>query len=105
MSDAGHYGLPLRVSRMVLALGLAASLLVPAAMAGQPVSLRGDLSSAGVITLGDLFDNAGTVSKIFVGNGAPVGLSAVLDAGEVQRIAHAHGRDWDNPKCVRRIIV
>jgi flagella basal body P-ring formation protein FlgA len=106
MSDARHFRSPPGLSRVALAMGLTASLLVaPAAMAGQPVSLRGELSSAGVITLGDLFDSAGTASKIFVGNGAPVGLSAVLDAGEVQRIAHAHGLDWDNPKGVRRIIV
>jgi flagella basal body P-ring formation protein FlgA len=105
MTDAPHFRLPPRLSSLVLAMGLAASFIASAAVAGQPVSLRGELSSAGVITLGDLFDDAGTASNIFVGNGAPVGLSAVLDAGEVQRIAHAHDLDWDNSKGVRRIIV
>ena len=98
-----------RVAALVLALallpGVATILAAPAALAGQPVSLRSDLSSAGAITLGDLFDDAGSAAKIVVGNGAPVGLSAVLDAGEVQRIAHIHGLDWDNPRGVRRIIV
>ena len=67
--------------------------------------MRRDLVASGSITLGDLFEVAGPVARVFVGNGAPVGLSAVLDAGEVQRIAHLHGLDWDNPSGVRRIIV
>src|ERR1700722_9320584 len=88
-----------------LVVAPAISLAASAAMAGQPVTLRQDLSSAGAITLGDLFDGAGAAGKTVVGNGAPVGLDAVLDAGEVQRIAHIHGLDWDNPRGVRRIIV
>jgi flagella basal body P-ring formation protein FlgA len=75
------------------------------ALAGQPVSLRAELSATGAITLGDLFDGAGAMGKTVVGTGAPVGLSAVLDAGEVQRIAHLHGLDWDNARGIRRIIV
>ena len=75
------------------------------ALAETPVSLRNDLSSGSVITLGDLFDDAGPVSPIAVGNGAPVGLNAVLDAGAVQRIAHLNGLFWDNPNGIRRIIV
>jgi flagella basal body P-ring formation protein FlgA len=89
------------IAALAVSIGLAAS----AAFAGQPVSLRGDLSAAGPITLGDLFDEAGPAGKTIVGTGAPIGLSAVLDAGEVQRIAHIHGLDWDNPKGLRRIIV
>ena len=91
--------------RLMLALTAVMSLTASAALAGQPVSLRTDLSSAGAITLGDLFDDAGSAGKTIVGNAAPVGLSAVLDAGEVQRIAHMHGLDWDNPRGVLRIIV
>jgi len=94
-----------RQASLALILATAVSLVVSSAMAGQPVTLRQDISSAGTITLGDLFDGAGAAGKTFIGNGAPVGLSAVLDAGEVQRIAHVHGLDWDNPKGMRRIIV
>jgi flagella basal body P-ring formation protein FlgA len=86
-------------------LAAVASFAGQSAFAGQPVSLRPDLSAAGAITLGDLFDGVGAQAKTVVGNGAPIGQSAVLDAGEVQRIAHIHGLDWDNPKGVRRIIV
>jgi flagella basal body P-ring formation protein FlgA len=93
------------LASLVLSLFLTLAAGASAALAGQPVTLRDDLSAAGAITLSDLFDGAGAVSKTVVGNAAPVGLSAVLDAGEVQRIAHIHGLDWDNPKGIRRIIV
>jgi flagella basal body P-ring formation protein FlgA len=97
-------GLGVRIATLV-ALGLAAMALAPAAWAGQPVSLRRELTSSGSITLADLFEVNGAVGAVVVGNGAPVGLSAVLDAGEVQRIAHVHGLDWDNPSGIRRVIV
>jgi flagella basal body P-ring formation protein FlgA len=90
----------------LLALSLGVSLIAGApALAGQPVSLRDQVSAAGSITLGDLFDNAGSASGVVIGNGAPVGLSAVLDAGAVQRIARNHGLEWDNPQNLQRILV
>jgi flagella basal body P-ring formation protein FlgA len=90
-----------------LAWLVAALALVQAgsAAAGTPVALRGDLSSGPTITLGDLFQGAGRAGSAFVGNGAPAGLDAVLDAGAVQRIAALNGLDWANPNGIRRIIV
>ena len=76
-----------------------------AALAGTPVSLRPEPASGASITLGDLFDGAGSAARVVVGNGAPAGLNAVLDAAQVQQIAHINGLDWDNPKGIRRIIV
>jgi flagella basal body P-ring formation protein FlgA len=58
-----------------------------------------------VITLGDLFDGAGSAAQVMVGDGAPPGQEAVLDADKVQRIAQAHGLDWDNAGGLRRILV
>jgi flagella basal body P-ring formation protein FlgA len=84
----------------VIALACAAT-----AQAGQLVALREEPTSGAVVTLGDLFDGAGPVASTLVGYGAPIGLSAVLDAGEVQRIAHSHGLDWNNPSGLRRIEV
>jgi flagella basal body P-ring formation protein FlgA len=69
------------------------------------VSLRGQVSASGPITLGDLFDNSGQAGGVVIGNGAPAGMSAVLDAGAVQRIARTHGLDWDNPGALQRIVV
>jgi flagellar basal body P-ring formation protein FlgA len=91
--------------RRLGALAAVLSLAASAAAAGQPVSLREFPSSGPQVTLGDLFEGAGAASRVVVGNGAPLGLSAVLDAGEVQRLAHIHGLDWENPRGVRRIIV
>ena len=94
----------LRISSVLLALALT-GLGAAKALAGQPVNLRDQVSASGSITLGDLFDNAGPASGVVIGNGAPVGLSAVLDAGAVRRIASNHGLDWDNPRNLQRIVV
>ncbi len=69
------------------------------------MSLRADTASGSVITLGDLFANAGPAAQVMVGYGAPAGESAVLDADQVQHIASLHGLDWSNPEGVRRILV
>src|SRR3984957_14701247 len=89
---------------VMLALVLAGVWATPA-LAGQPVSLRGQVAASGAITLGDLFDNSGPASGVVIGTGAPAGMSAVLDAGAVQRIAREHGLDWDNPSNLQRIVV
>jgi flagella basal body P-ring formation protein FlgA len=90
---------------LVLAAAAAALAIATPSLAGTPVTLRPDPASGPVITLGDLFNVAGTVAGVQVGNGAPAGLNAVLDAGEVQQIAHINGLDWANPTGIRRIIV
>jgi flagella basal body P-ring formation protein FlgA len=84
----------------VLALSCAA-----AALAETPVTLKTDLASGPQITLNDLFNGAGAAGSVVVGNGAPAGLNAVLDAGTVQRMAHLNGLEWDNSTGIRRIIV
>jgi flagella basal body P-ring formation protein FlgA len=87
-------------------IGLALALLAAGpAFAGQPVELRHELEAAGPITLGGLFENAGPAGGVVIGNGAPPGLSAVLDAGVVQQLARQHGLDWDNPAGLVRIVV
>jgi flagella basal body P-ring formation protein FlgA len=73
--------------------------------AGQPVTLRAQPSSGPQVTLGDLFDGTGAAGFVVIGYGAPVGQSAVLDAGVVQRLARQHGLDWNNPGGLGRILV
>ena len=91
--------------KIALALATICLALATAAAAGTPVTLRPDPASGPTITLGDLFDGAGPAARVVVGAGAPAGLNAVLDAGQVQQIAHINGLDWTNPAGIRRIIV
>jgi flagella basal body P-ring formation protein FlgA len=89
-----------------MAFGLVALLAVaPAAWAGRPVVLKPEVSSGPNVTLGDLFDGAGPEGSVVVGNGAPAGESAVLDARVVRALAGQHGLDWDNPDAIARIVV
>ena len=84
----------------------AAALLIaaPAAFAGQPVSLRNDTTDAdGVVTLGELFDGAGSAGAVVVARRA--GPSVVLDAAQLQMTARRAGLDWANPQGLRRVIV
>jgi flagella basal body P-ring formation protein FlgA len=74
------------------------------ALAGQAVSLKYDTTDAdGRVTLGDLFDGAGSASELLVAN--RVGPTVVLDAAQVQITARRAGLDWANTQGVRRIIV
>ena len=87
-----------------LVLSVAALLIATPALAGTSVSLRSDTTDAdGRITLGELFDGAGSASDVVVAT--RMGPSAVLDAGAVQIAARRAGLDWSNGAGVRRIIV
>ncbi len=96
-----------RAGRSALAaLGLLAALCAAsAAWADRPVALKPEVSSGTSITLGDLFDGAGAEASVVVGNGAPAGESAVLNAAVVREMARQHGLDWDNPDGIARIVV
>ncbi len=87
---------------VLLALGLA--LTASSALAGQNVSLKSQTYDPdGVITLDELFDNAGPASKVTVA--ARQGQTTVLDAQLVQDLARRHGLDWANSEGLRRIVV
>jgi len=76
---------------------------VTAAHAG-PVELRADIATEnGVITLGDLFDDAGAAGAVLVARGRP-GDMVVLEASRVQKLARANGLDWANDRGLLRII-
>lgn len=87
-----------------LLLAAAALLIATPALAGQAVSLRNDTTDAdGVVTLGELFDGAGSAGSIVVAR--RIGPSVVLDAAQLQMTARRAGLDWSNPQGLRRVIV
>ena len=73
----------------LLALAAALAIATPA-LAGQPVALRADTSDAdGLVTLGDLFENAGAAAKVPVASRG--GATLVLNALAVQAAARRSG--------------
>lgn len=89
----------MRVAAIALCLALAAT---PAF--ATPVSLvDGPVDDDGVVTLGELFDNAGLASGVRVATRTTA--TVVLDAAQVQTIARRNGLEWSNPTGIRRIIV
>nr|WP_209282435.1 flagella basal body P-ring formation protein FlgA [Brevundimonas alba] len=85
---------------MILAAGL---LLAGPAFAG-PVTLKANpVDEDGRITLGDLFDGAGSAAGVVIG--ARSGPSVVFEAGQLQAIARQSGLDWANPTGLRRVVV
>jgi len=92
----------MKAAARLLALALAAA--ATPALAGQPVTLRGDTVSAGpVVTLGDLFEGAGRAADAPVAR--RVGPSVVLNARAVQVQAARLGLDWANPAGLSTIVV
>nr|WP_183203808.1 flagella basal body P-ring formation protein FlgA [Brevundimonas lenta] len=72
-------------------------------MAG-PVTLKANpVDDDGRVTLGDLFDGAGSAANVVVGNRA--GPSIVFEAGQLQSMARQAGLDWANPTGLRRVVV
>ena len=83
---------------LIAALGLAsAAHATPVQLVSEP------LDDDGVITLGELFDNAGAAANVRAGTRTAA--SAVLDAAQVQSLARRYGLEWANPTGLRRIIV
>jgi flagella basal body P-ring formation protein FlgA len=87
---------------LVSALMIAA--LAGPALAGQTVVLRNDVSASGPVTLGDLFDGAGSASGVVVAPAIKSG-SLILRVAAVQAAAARAGLDWNNEQGVSRIIV
>lgn len=86
-----------------LATALCLALGATPAMA-TPVSLvDGPMDDDGVVTLGELFDNAGLAAGVRVATRTAA--TVVLDAAQVQTIARRNGLEWTNPTGIRRIIV
>lgn len=87
------------------ALTLALSLILAAgpALAG-PVTLKTNPSDDdGRVTLGDVFDDAGSAADVVIAT--RTGPSIVFEAGQLQGIALRSGLQWSNPQGLRRVVV
>lgn len=93
--------------RALAAFLAALALATPALSApilADPVSLRDQpTDDDGRVTLGDLFDNAGAASDVFVASRN--GPTVVLEAGALQSRARQAGLTWSNPQGLRRVVV
>ncbi|WP_332655228.1 flagella basal body P-ring formation protein FlgA [Brevundimonas sp.] len=86
-----------------LILAATALLLAGPALAG-PVTLKANpVDGDGQVTLGDVFDGAGSASGVVIG--ARSGPSVVFEAGQLQAMARQSGLDWANPTGLRRVVV
>lgn len=61
------------------------------------------MDADGVVTLGDIFEGAGSAGLVKVA--MRPGQILVLDAGAVQSLARRSGLDWANAEGIRRIVV
>jgi len=84
---------------------LASCLAVAASPAlGGPVSLRvNPVDEDGRVTLGDVFDGAGSAANVVIASRA--GPSVVFEAGQLQGLALRSGLQWTNPQGLRRVVV
>jgi flagella basal body P-ring formation protein FlgA len=87
-----------------LIFGAIAALMAAGAAVAGPVTLKANpVDSDGRVTLGDLFDGAGSASDVLVGT--RVGPSIVFEAGQLQSLARQSGLAWANPTGLRRVVV
>lgn len=87
----------------LLMIATAIALVASPALA-DPVTLRANpVDDDGRVTLGDIFDGAGSASGVVVANRA--GPSVVFEAGQLQAIASRSGLQWANPQGLRRVVV
>lgn len=87
-----------------LILGAACLLALAGPAFAGPVTLKANpVDADGAVTLGDVFDGAGSAGGVVVGR--RVGPSIVFDAGQLQAQAAQAGLTWSNPTGLRRVVV
>ena len=94
------------MKRLVLSLCLSVALITPCVQAKtmDALVLKPSLNdSDGLITLGEVFDNAGDKSEVVIARRQ--GTSHIFDANRLSAIAQSLGHYWDNPRGLRQVIV
>ena len=82
-----------------IALAFAAS----PALAGSVTLRVNPVDDDGRVTLGDIFEGAGSAANTVVASRA--GPSVVFEAGQLQGLALRSGLQWANPQGLRRVVV
>ena len=82
---------------------LGTMLLAGPALAGPVVLRDAPIDDDGRVTLGELFDGAGSAAGVVVASRS--GPTVVLEAGALQARAGQAGLQWSNPQGLRRIVV
>ncbi len=92
------------MTRLLLPLALAFSLVAPSAYAGA--LLRPNVVVDGeVVKLGDLFDNVGAKADVAIARSPAPGRRATLDADWLQRVANMNGVDWHAQNVFEQAVV
>ena len=80
--------------------------LLAAAPAAAGALLRTDITVAGdTVTLGDVFENAGTAAEVRLAAAPPPGERVALSASGVRAIARANGIEWRGSLGAKRVWV
>lgn len=95
---------PLHRTSIVAAIA-AMIVIVTAASAGAAQLQSNVRVSNDTITLGDLFDDAGTADAAVVANAPPPGVTGALSVSRISLIARRNGLAWRNKTGVTRIMV
>src|SRR5690606_41999790 len=83
---------------------LAASALF--AFAASAAELRPAITVSGAtVTLGDLFDNAGSAADVVVGNAPAPGYRSEISVSRISLAARRNGIDWRNDAGITHLLV
>lgn len=94
-----------RSLRRAAAVAAALALAGPA-LAGEPPTLRSHVTvEGGLVTLGDLFDNAGAAAGTAVFRAPDPGETGTVSARRIAEAARRHGLDWSEPAAVASVSV
>jgi len=94
--------------RFVFCLAVIAAIILPAgfARAGDALVLREQVEVFGdIVTLGDLFENAGDQQGTAVFRSPELGTSGIVAALRVASAAGKHGLQWNNPGGIQEVVV
>lgn len=93
------------VRYMLASASFAASIVLGAA-AAQAAELKEDIGVIGrLITVGDLFTDAGEKAEIAVLEAPAPGKSKSISSYDLERLAEQHGLSWKRPEYLKRISV